>query len=309
MVKENDIIICGYPSIDQMIQLDSTPKIGRTSTIVKESMSNKLYGGCSVNIAYAMSALGIRCGLSMIVGNDFESSGFKSFLEKGRIAIDDVLVNTKLPTSHTYLIANQKNEQMTLFYPGPMAVEHERKYADPKIDGKSLLITIGNLYRNQLILDQAIEKGIPVFFSMKGDLASLNQSYIKKVLKNCQIIFMNEAEKEMLDNLLGENILNNIGHDKLQAIIVTKGSKGSTCYTNDKYIDMGIAPFGKIVDTTGCGDAYIAGFLSSYLQGEDIESCMASGSVMSSFVIERFGCLTNIPNREDFNKRKKEFWT
>lgn len=307
MTKERDIIICGYPSIDHMIKLDSTPKIGATSTIVEESTDERLFGGCSVNIAYAMSALGLYCGLSMIVGRDFEASGFKNFLEEKGINLDDVLVNKNLSTSHTYLIANHENEQITLFYPGPMASSFEKTYEAPQVEGRSLLITIGNLYRNKQILLTAAKKQIPVYFSMKGDLASLDKEYLQEVFETSEVIFMNEAEKKLLDEILGQNVLTAIGRNNLKVIVVTKGAEGSVSYFGNGQVAVPIVPCSKIVDTTGCGDAYIAGFLYRYINGDPLNDCMISGSVMSSFVIEKFGCLTNVPTKEDFIKREDYF--
>jgi adenosine kinase len=61
------------------------------------------------------------------------------------------------------------------------------------------------------------------------------------------------------------------------------------------------------VDTTGSGDAFMAGFLYGYLKGRNIKDCCSLGSVLSSFIIEKVGCTTNAPTEQKFLERFDKF--
>ncbi|MEG0457683.1 MAG: carbohydrate kinase family protein, partial [Oscillospiraceae bacterium] len=90
-------------------------------------------------------------------------------------------------------------------------------------------------------------------------------------------------------------------------IITTLGKKGSRYY---KKIYSGFetdetfaAELNPVVDTTGSGDAYIAGFIYGLLENMDVKQCCNRGSVLSSFIIEKVGCVTNAPSLDEYNQR------
>lgn len=64
----------------------------------------------------------------------------------------------------------------------------------------------------------------------------------------------------------------------------------------------------KVVDPTGAGDSYRAGFLVSYLKGNDLETCGKFATTVASFVIESEGSQTNLPTFEDVKYRYEKHW-
>jgi sugar/nucleoside kinase (ribokinase family) len=76
-------------------------------------------------------------------------------------------------------------------------------------------------------------------------------------------------------------------HSKL--FVVTLGAAGSRAYLGDTRIDCAAAPVDEVVDTTGAGDAFAAGFLSRYCHSHSIQDSLAAGAELASLIIQRQG--------------------
>jgi sugar/nucleoside kinase (ribokinase family) len=87
-----------------------------------------------------------------------------------------------------------------------------------------------------------------------------------------------------------EELLKTVG-----LLINTRGSKGSVVYCPDGVYEIPAVAPAKIVDTTGAGDAFRAGFYAGRFRGYSVRECAVLGSSAASFVIESVGSLTNIP--------------
>jgi sugar/nucleoside kinase (ribokinase family) len=76
-------------------------------------------------------------------------------------------------------------------------------------------------------------------------------------------------------------------HSKL--FVVTLGADGSRAYLGDTRIDCAAAPVNEVVDTTGAGDAFAAGFLSRYCHGQDVQDSLAAGAALAARAIQQLG--------------------
>jgi len=90
-------------------------------------------------------------------------------------------------------------------------------------------------------------------------------------------------------------------------IVKTCGANGSEIYSNEDKIKID-AIATDVVDPTGAGDSYRAGFLSRFLNGESLEASAKFASSVSSFIIEHQGCQTNMPTFDDAFERMNEFY-
>ncbi len=78
-------------------------------------------------------------------------------------------------------------------------------------------------------------------------------------------------------------------HDKL--FVITLGADGSRACCGDRRFDCAAGPVDKIVDTTGAGDAFAAGFLSRYCYGKDVSQSLISGAKLAATVVQRHGAI------------------
>ena len=110
----------------------------------------------------------------------------------------------------------------------------------------------------------------------------LGIEFIMKHIDNIDIIFLSGKE-EMLDEL------ENLSSKKEKLIVATLGAKGSVAfYENERYYQKAVV-VEKIIDTTGCGDAFQAAFSIEWLKTKDVEKSLKAGSMAASKVLNFIG--------------------
>lgn len=309
-----DAIISGYVSMDRVIKIASPAKVGFTSIVTNKDNSKINYGGCSTNIAYLLASLGKKALPLIRVGeNDLEETGFYQYLKDGGVCMEATQIVSNETTSNCYLLLDNERNHITIFYPGAM----DGKYAGNMDIGyfensKVGILTIGSYEDNVEFVKNCKKANTPLIFGMKSDFDGFPVPFLKEILLYSKIIFTNEVEADEICELYGfKSICDLFELGNAQIIVTTLGKRGSKWYEKaaDGSIKSGsviAAELGPVVDTTGGGDAYIAGFVYAWLNGKDTESCCNHGSVLSSFIIEKVGCITNTPNQEQFDKRYKQ---
>jgi fructokinase len=110
------------------------------------------------------------------------------------------------------------------------------------------------------------------------------------LLKNdLDILIGNENEINELTNK--KNLLDSISQLKElnKLIVVTRSEKGSVAVKNNEIVNCDSTKVDKILDLTGAGDLFAAGFLKEYLERSEIKKCLMTGSVLASKVIQKIG--------------------
>lgn len=310
-----EVLTSGYVSMDHIIKIASPAMIGCTSLVTNKSNSKIQYGGCSVNIAYGLNRLGVNTLPVLRVGGDYEENGFKHFLEGGNVPLEGIRIIGHEATSVCYLLQDNNNDHITIFYPGAM----DGKYAGPMegrlFEGARLgVITVAAKEDNEAFYEQCLAHGVPVVFGMKDDFNAFPEGFLKTLLTGSSIIFTNEVEREMIEKIYGfRDITELFEIGKASLVVTTMGKEGSICYERTREgirtRHTGICKAEHMVDATGLGDAYMAGFLYGYLKGLGSGECAGLGSVMSWFVLQSEGCCTNLPTEEQLLQKYREMET
>jgi len=304
-MKKYDVITSGYVSMDRMIKVQAAVKPGFTSIIQNADNTKVYYGGCSTNIAYTLAKLNKKALPILRVGADYKDIGFFDFLKNSGVCMEGMSVIEQDMTSNCYLIENlADNEHITIFYPGAMDGKYAAEMNDEFFKNARLgVITVGSKEDNTEFFAKCKKYALPLVFGMKADFDAFPESFLKELLYYSDIIFTNEVERKTIEQCFGLECITRLLHEgNAKLIVTTMGKQGSLVYRlKDGHIQecsVGIFPAEKIVDSTGSGDAYIAGFLYGYLNGlSDSEACMC-GSIVSSYVIREMGCVTNVPSEE-----------
>ncbi|MDD3338258.1 MAG: PfkB family carbohydrate kinase [Lachnospiraceae bacterium] len=307
-----DVVGSGYVSMDHMIKISSPAQVGYTSIVTNADNGEIYYGGCAVNVCAALGKLGFRAAPILRVGYDFESNGFKSFLETSNVCLDGVSRIENEITSACYLVQDNRNDHITLYYPGSM----DRKYANDIPDNffqdtKYGLITVASRDDNRYFLNKCKKYNVPIVFGMKDDFDAFPVAFLKEILMESSIVFMNEAERDIILKLFGCSTITELFKiGKARVVVVTLGKEGSICYekteTDVLEYKLGICSVSHVVDATGAGDAYISGFLYGMLKNRKIRDCCALGAALSSFVLSAVGACTCLPKEEELEEKAKE---
>ncbi len=313
-MKKYDLITSGYVSIDHMLKIKTPAAVGFTSLIENKTNSEIYYGGCSVNIAYALCKLGMNAMPILRVGEDYEKIGFQAFLENGGVPTEGISVVTGETTSVCYLVQDNKGQHITIFYPGAMDGRYSKPLDDAIFEEAGLgVITVASRPDNEEFFRKCTAHNVPVVFGMKSDFDAFPEPFLKELLLNSKIIFTNEAERETIEKLFQLNEITELFRlSSAEIIVTTYGKEGSKYYRrlDDGSVDTACIPIcdcTSVVDTTGSGDGYMAGFLYAYLKGMTMADCCRMGSTLSSFIIEKEGCCTNAPALDALTRRFENF--
>ncbi|WP_078121712.1 carbohydrate kinase family protein [Thiosocius teredinicola] len=301
-------LICGSMAFDTIMVFQDQFKnhilpdqvhILNVSFLVPEMRRN--FGGCAGNIAYNLKLLG-GDGLPMgTVGVDF--APYAAWLDQHEIRRDALQEVADSYTAQAYITTDQDDNQITAFHPGAMNFAHQNRVAD--IAG----VTIGMVSpdgRQGMIehAEQFAAAGIPFIFDPGQGMPMFDGDDLNRFVSQASWLAFNDYEAKLMTERTGKSPQQMAR--EVKAVIVTRGGKGSTIYTEGKEIEIPLAPAEKLADPTGCGDAYRGGLLYGLQNGLDWEVTGRIASLMGAIKIEHTGTQNHAISRADFDARFKE---
>jgi fructokinase len=115
------------------------------------------------------------------------------------------------------------------------------------------------------------------------------ESFLNIVKNDLDITFANEQEVKSLINAKNFDEVISFGKELEKLLVITRGSKGSVAIKGNKIFECESQKNLKIIDLTGAGDLFAAGFLHSYINNDNINECLEKGTEMSVQIIQRIG--------------------
>jgi len=115
------------------------------------------------------------------------------------------------------------------------------------------------------------------------------QDFYNLLKNDLDILIGNENEINELANK--KNLLDSINQLKElnKLIVITRSEKGSMAIKNNEIINCNSIKVNKVLDLTGAGDLFAAGFLKEYLDNSEVKKCLETGSILSSKIIQKIG--------------------
>ena len=257
----------------------------------KNGENNLNLGGSATNTLKGLSKLGSHCALFGSIGNDLLGKYFEQSLkEKG---ITPLLKCNKEMTAQVACFVTQDKERTMLSY---QATSSELNPSDLKPElfkGVQLVHVEGYLMTNEPFLREALTLAKEAKTLISFDLSSLNlvHRYKKQLIDYLasfvDIVFANQEEAFALtakESKEGCLILKNLS----EIAVVTLGALGAFAAREDNII---FHPSIKtdVIDTTGAGDLFAAGFLHGLLNKKSLLECTRYGTLLSSHVIQNIG--------------------
>ena len=256
------------------------------------------YGGCAGNIAYNLKLLGERASIVATLGED--GTDYVRRLE--RLGIEHARV-TAVPgrlTAQAFIITDLENNQITAFHPGAMSDSHLNRIDD--VDDVRVGIVAPDGPQGMLQHAEAFRQArIPFIFDPGQAMPSFTGKQLDYFVERATFIAVNDYEGAMLAERTGRPLADIAG--EVEALVVTRGGHGSTIYTDGKQIEVAVVPPERVVDPTGCGDAYRAGLLYGIMRGLDWESTARIASTLATFKLEHHGGQNHRPSRQEIFDR------
>jgi len=298
------VLVLGSINIDFVSFVSRYPQPGET--LVSNDFGI-FQGGKGANQAIALAKLDVPTLMLGKVGKDTLSDFALSSLQESGVDITGITKTQKIPTGSASIWVNAQGQNSIVIYPGAngevdedFIVQHEKFFDDAswlltqfEVPPKSILLTLKLAKKHGLntVMDPA-----PVREEDNNDIWEL-----------VDYLLPNEIELRELTHT--ENILKAIRILKsrgVKEVIVKLGKQGAG------YEDKGIfnlfpaVPVEQVLDTTGAGDCFIAGFLYGMLQQEDIAKAIQVANLTASYSIQKKGAAISFPNKSEIDWKKLE---
>ncbi len=259
-------------------------------------------GGGGTNTAATFAKQGFRTAFCGAIGIDL--SGLEIVRELKHLRIDTrfVVKNKEKHTNSSVIISNVGEDRTILVYRGASDLLGKSNIQWKKIKkAKWFYIAplAGTLADNfEDIVNFAYENKIKIAVNPSKQQLSMSAEKLKSILQKVDVLFLNQEEASFLTKIPFEDeqeIFKKIDEICPGVAVMTKGGEG-TVVSDGKYIYSAKPnPERKIVDTTGAGDSFAAGFLSEYIrQNKDIEKAIQLGLANSEANLSEVGAKTGI---------------
>jgi adenosine kinase len=256
------------------------------------------FGGCAGNIAYNLKLLGDEPVPMGTVGSDFTS--YATWMDQHHISRRHVHVKKGNYTAQAFITTDIDDNQITAFHPGAMNLAHETTISEAKDITLAIVSPDG---RDGMIqhAQQLHQADIPFIFDPGQGLPMFNGEDLMTFTKQATYITLNDYEAQLFQDRTGLSPHEIAEH--VEALIITRGSEGSHIYTKGKRLDIPSAKTSKLVDPTGCGDAYRAGLIHGIMHGKDWATTGRIASLLGAIKIEQHGTQNHHFTAEEFDDR------
>ena len=300
-------IVDVFVKVDDTFLLKNNLAKGSMKLIEKEefkSLKNtikieKIEAGGSV--ANTMAGIAYLKGNSTFIGkinSDKFGNVYKKSLERINVSFAYLEKNENLPTGASIIFITPDSERTMCTYLGISSHLSAADISKNSILDHELIFLEGYLWDkgdSEKMFKHAIniakENKIKIAMSLSDIFCVTRhrQDFYNLLRNDLNILIGNENE---INELTGkENLLDSINQlkefDKL--IVVTRSDKGSLAIKNNEVINCESIKVDKILDLTGAGDLFAAGFLKEYLDKSDIKRCLTVGSITASKIIQKIG--------------------
>lgn len=253
--------------------------------------SQRAAGDSAANTMSGLARLGAKSGFLTMMGNDEMGQFFTD--EMTRTGVEMLALKSDTPTGRVIAMVTPDGERTFATCLGA-SIELSPDDIKPELfDNWDIFYIEGYLVANPDMLRKAISTAKDKGLKIAIDLASYNvveesRDFLLELVNNyVDIVFANEQEALALTGMEPEKALHYIA-ERCEIAVVKIGAKGAYIQRGNEIVT--IPPMkADVVDTTGAGDMWAAGFLAGLVKGENLQKCGMMGAIVAKNIIEVMG--------------------
>jgi len=251
-------------------------------------------GGSVANSIVGISQLGDKAGFIGKISDDEFGSKYEDGLKKENVKYFYAKKKEQLPTGTCLILVTPDSERTMCTFLGTAGKINENDVNSDAIKKSEIIFLEGYLWDEgepKKAFDKAINSANKVAMSLSDQFCvERHKPHFLELVKNkLDITFANEQEITSLIEAKDFNEVINFSKQLNKLVIVTRGEKGAVAIQGEEIRECGIFKNLKILDLTGAGDLFAAGFLHGYVNQLSIEKSLEKGTEMSSKVIQQIG--------------------
>ena len=277
----------------------STMKLIFDETEFKNLLSNlkiekTVSGGSVANSIVGLSQLGNEVGFIGKVCDDELGSKYEDGLKQENVKYFYSKKKEELPTGTCLILVTPDSERTMCTFLGTAGKINENDVSSDAIKKSEIILLEGYLWDEgepKKAFDKAIQSANKVAMSLSDQFCvDRHKPHFLELVKNkLDITFANEQEIMSLIDAKSFDEVINFSKSLGKIIVLTRGDKGAVAINADEVVECGIKEGLKIVDLTGAGDLFAAGFLHGHVNNMSLKESLDKGTEMSSKVIQQIG--------------------
>ena len=251
-------------------------------------------GGSVANSIVGLSQLGNEVGFIGKVNDDELGSKYEDGLKQENVKYFYSKKKEELPTGTCLILVTPDSERTMCTFLGTAGKINENDVSEDAIKQSETILLEGYLWDEgepKKAFEKAIQSANKVAMSLSDQFCvDRHKPHFLELVKNkLDITFANEQEIMSLIDAKSFDEVINFSKSLGKIIVLTRGEKGAVAINGDEVVECGIKEGLKILDLTGAGDLFAAGFLHGYLNNMSLKESLDKGTEMSSKVIQQIG--------------------
>jgi len=251
-------------------------------------------GGSVANSIVGLSQLGNDVGFIGKVCDDELGSKYEDGLKQENVKYFYSKKKEELPTGTCLILVTPDSERTMCTFLGTAGKINENDVSSDAIKKSEIILLEGYLWDEgepKKAFEKAIQSANKVAMSLSDQFCvDRHKPHFLELVKNkLDITFANEQEiKSLIDAKSFDEVIN-FSKSLEKIIVLTRGEKGAVAINGDEVVECGIKEGLKIIDLTGAGDLFAAGFLHGHVNNMSLKESLDKGTEMSSKVIQQIG--------------------
>jgi sugar/nucleoside kinase (ribokinase family) len=266
----------------------------------------EMSGGSAANTTAGLASLGSNAAFVGKVRDDTLGQVFRHDLQACGVAFDSLAAGSGPSTGRCLIVVTADAERTMSTYLGAGS-DMGPDYIDPAVVGNAKVVYLEGYLWDRPEAKEAYRKTSRIAHESGGRVAlTLSDSFcverhraewVELVDDAVDILFGNTEEVQMLYGLDFDATVARL-RETVQIAAITRGSQGSLVITPDAVLEVPATPVDHLVDTTGAGDLYAAGFLHGLTHGAELVECGRIGALAAAEVISHTGARPLVPLTE-----------
>ena len=251
-------------------------------------------GGSVANSIVGLSQLGNKVGFIGKISDDDLGKKYEIGLKKENVEFIYSKKKEILPTGTCLILITPDSERTMCTFLGTAGKINENDINVDAIKKSEIIFLEGYLWDEgdpKKAFDKAINNSKKVAMSLSDKFCvDRHKPHFFELVKNkLDITFANEDEITSLINAKNFNDVIDFAKQTKRHIIITRGEKGAISINGNEIKEIGIKKKLNIVDLTGAGDLFAAGYLHGFINNLSSDQCLEKGTEMSSKIIQQIG--------------------
>ena len=261
-----------------------------SSIKIEETIS----GGSVANSIVGLSQLGNNVGFIGKINNDSLGIKYEEGLVKENVKYLYKKKDEVLPTGTCLILITPDSERTMCTFLGTAGKIDENDVDTQIIKNSEIVFLEGYLWDEgspKNAFNKAIKSAKKVAMSLSDEFCVKrhNKDFLDLVKNKLDIIFANEQEiLSLINNSSFENAIS-FAKEIKKNIVITRGDKGAISIKNNEIYECPAKSNIKIIDLTGAGDLFAAGYLHGYINNLSQKDCLIKGTELSSKIIQKIG--------------------